>query len=165
MSTVPLKDIPAPNYGVNGQNSPTDGAAQNQKITGVGNSTLDTLEIPDNIDPVLLKLWLQREKAQIEANEKSEPTESKSHSLSLVFAAYLSVLTMILVVLLGMINATPPPMILQKAAFCMICFYAVGYVVGFITENCVRESARELVKEVVMRSSQEPPPTESTSIQ
>ena len=118
------------------------------------NRTIASLEIPKNVDAVLLDAWLRREKkAFLQKNFDVESSSAQSKaSLPLTYGGYLSMTVMIMVILLGLLSGTMPDEILRKAFLAMICFFGIGYLIGWILDNSVRESAREMVLEVVKRS-------------
>ena len=103
---------------------------------------------------MLLDAWLRREKkAFLQKNfgvETSAPPPKAS--LPLTYGGYLSMTIMIMVILLGLLGGTTPDEILRKAFLAMICFFGIGFLIGLILDNSVRESAREMVLEVVKRS-------------
>ncbi len=121
-----------------------------------GNATFDqvlqNIAIPQNIDPVLLQLWIQREKREFDKREKGVTGPRPSKPLCFFFASYLAVVVMIMGVLLGLLGGIEPHLLLRKTLVSMLVFAGIGFLIGMIAENCVSESARELVREVVRRS-------------
>ena len=145
------------------QDTLSTGNSQNTQAAGIPaedprledfNRTIASLEIPKNVDSVLLGAWLRREKRAILQKKfgvETSPTSPRG-SLSLTYGGYLSMTVMIMVILLGLLSGTMPDEILRKAFFVMVCFFGIGFLIGWILENSVRESAREMVLEVVRRS-------------
>ena len=126
-----------------------------------------TLTIPENIDPILLEAWLRREKKaflQKKHLDAATPQQAPSASLPFTYGAYLAVLVMIVAILLGLLGGTEPDQILQKAFFIMILFFGIGFIIGWIVDNCVRESAREMVLEVVRRGMKNEEPQTTSGL-
>ena len=114
-----------------------------------------TFTIPENIDPILWEAWLRREKKaflQKHHLETETSAQAKRTSLPFTYAAYLSILVMMIVIFLGLLGGTEPSLILEKVFLVMILFFGVGFLIGRIIDNSVHESVRELVREVVHRS-------------
>lgn len=118
---------------------------------------LSTFVIPDNIDPVLLEVWMRREKEAFFKKRRGEdvpslPRSGRKGSFAMLFASYLSVLVMIILILFGMIAGTHPEILLKKVFLMMVCFFILGYIVGIIVDNCISESARAMIRELIKRS-------------
>ena len=124
------------------------------------NRIIATFTIPENIDPILLEAWLRREKKaflhkhHLETESCLQPPKT---SLPFTYAGYLSVLTMMVIILLGLLNGTEPSQILQHVFLIMIFFFGIGFLFGWIIDNSIHESVRAMVLEVVHRSGKNEP--------
>ncbi|MGL6196666.1 MAG: hypothetical protein ACRC2T_17780 [Thermoguttaceae bacterium] len=149
--------------------SPTN--SQNQKRVKKSpeeevDEIIGSIHVPEGIDPVLLSLWLKRERTSLlrkieEKLEKKNPKavikhqeSPKKQSLSVIYASFVTISVMIVVILLGLINRDAPILILRKIAVAMPGFCVIGFIFGIITEKCVNQSAKQLVEEVVKRSDE-----------
>ena len=125
-----------------------------------------TFTIPENIDPILLEAWLRRERKaflQKQEREAETPTQTKTASLPLSYATYLSMVVMMVVVFLGLLNGTESALILRKAFLVMFLFFGLGYAIGWVIDNSLHESVREMVLEVIHRSRENETPASSQS--
>ena len=116
-------------------------------------SLLATLEIPPNIDPRLLALWIEREQEKWEEEQKDKQNrkKKKTRSLGVPFAAFIGITAMCLTILLGIVQGTETNEILIKACQIFLIYTVIGLAVGLITEFCVVESAETLLREVIRR--------------
>ena|GEM_PF-3565462 len=116
----------------------------------------DALHIPDGIDPLLLALWIEREKAEIEEKQRrgQPPPPPKTYGRSLVrlFPAYIGIAVMCFSVLLGLLQGKETILILQISCIAFLIYTVVGLFVGIVAEYCVNESVETLLRDVVTRS-------------
>ncbi|MGL6227131.1 MAG: hypothetical protein ACRC10_10980 [Thermoguttaceae bacterium] len=116
-------------------------------------SFLKTVSIPQTTDPVLLRLWIERERKKFERKTRPESKKDRPKTLALTCTVFLTLLVMILSILLGLSERKTPDLILSQTCSLMCVFACLGYVFGRILENCVVESSRELLREVIQRST------------
>lgn len=115
---------------------------------------LASMDIPDKIDPALLNLWIERERAVFDEKEgKAIPKPHLGLSMSHVMATYLGVVAMLVTVLLGLLRGDEIDAVLTSSCNTIIFFSGVGFLAGLIAEHCVRESAIALARDVVERSN------------
>jgi len=115
----------------------------------------EQLEIPVNIDPVLLTLWLERERQETEKQEqkdKKKPPPKYGRKLNVTAAAVIGIGAMCLFVVLGFIRGQEPDEILRSTCIVFLCYSLIGFVFGTILENCVNDSAETLLREIVKRT-------------
>jgi hypothetical protein len=115
---------------------------------------LEAVEIPPNIDPQLLALWIQREKDKIEAKKRkfTKPPKKYGRNLTRLFPAYIGIAVMCLTILLGLIQGKDPETILKMTCVVFFIYAIIGYFVGVIAEHCVNESVESLLRDIVKRS-------------
>ena len=140
----------------------TENLQENQEIPEVHEHSPDeefermvsTFTIPENIDPILLEVWLRREKKAFLAKQQTAgvPRQVPPLNLPLTYAAYLSIVVTIVVILLGLLGGIESDLILKKAFPVMLLFFGIGYLIGWIINNSIHESVREMVREVIRRS-------------
>lgn len=114
----------------------------------------EALDIPPNIDPALLALWMRRERAEIERKKQksAEPPPKCGRSLKRLFAAYIGIAVMCLTVILGLVQGLEPESILKTACIAFLVYTVVGAVVGVIAERCVSDSVETLIRDIVNRT-------------
>ena len=114
----------------------------------------EALDIPPNIDPGLLALWMQREQDAIERQRRKfvKPPRKYGRSLNRLFAAYIGIAVMCLSVLLGLIQGFEPTTILKTACVTFLVYTVLGAFVGLIAERCVNNSVETLLRDIVNRS-------------
>ena len=114
----------------------------------------EALDIPSNIDPHLLALWIQREQEEIERRQRKEikPPAKNGRRLERLFAAYIGIAVMCLSVVLGLIQGFDPTVILQTTCIVFLVYTVIGFFVGMIAERCVEDSVESLLREIVKRS-------------
>lgn len=117
---------------------------------------LESLEIPPNIDPKLLALWLEREQEAIKNQEKPKPPKTKYHhrKLSRLFAAYIGIVLFCLAIILGFVQQKETSEILNDACFCFFVYAVAGFFVGWVIEYCVNDSVETLLREIIRRSKE-----------
>jgi len=114
----------------------------------------EALNIPSNIDPHLLALWMQREEEEIERRKRKHviPPTKVGRRLDRLFAAYIGIAVMCLAVVLGLIQGHDPATILQTTCIVFLVYTVIGFFVGLIAERCVNDSVESLLREIVTRS-------------
>ena len=116
----------------------------------------EALEIPPNIDPTLLALWMQREQNVIERKKRKfvKPPRRYGRSLNRLFAAYIGIAVMCLSVLLGLLQGLESEAILKTACIVFLIYTVIGAFVGWIAEHCVNDSVETLLRDIVNRTRQ-----------
>jgi hypothetical protein len=120
-------------------------------------SQFRALEIPANIDPQLLALWLQREQDEIDRQEKKKPKKQPvryGRKLSRLFAAYIGIAVMCLSIVLGLIQHKEPTEILNTTCIVFLVYTIIGFFVGITAENCVNDSVETMLREIVRRGQE-----------
>jgi hypothetical protein len=114
----------------------------------------EALDIPSNIDPHLLALWMQRERDEIERKKRKyvKPPRKYGRSLNRLFAAYIGIAVMCLAIVLGLIQGLEPTAILKMACIAFLIYTIIGAFVGLIAERCVNDSVETLLRDIVNRS-------------
>ena len=114
----------------------------------------EVLDIPPNIDPYLLTLWLRREQDEIERKRRKyvKPPQKFGRNLDRLFAAYIGIAVMCLSVILGIIQWQEPAVILQTTCVVFLVYTIIGFFVGTIAEQCVGDSVETLLRDIVKRS-------------
>ena len=114
----------------------------------------ESLEIPPNIDPRLLELWLYREREEIESKKNAPETPPQKHGrkLTWLFAAYIGILVMCLTIALGLIQGKEMNEILERTCQIFLIYTVIGFFVGWIIEYCVTDSVETMLREIVRRS-------------
>ena len=114
----------------------------------------ESLDIPLNIDPHLLAIWMQREQDAIERKKRKavEPPRKYGRSLNRLFAAYIGVAIMCLSLVLGLIQGREPTAILKTTCIVFVIYTIIGAFVGLIAEHCVNDSVETLLRDIVNRS-------------
>ena len=114
----------------------------------------EALEIPPNIDPRLLALWVQREQEEFERKHRKyvKPPQRFGRSLNRLFAAYIGIAVMCLAIILGLVQGLHPEIILKTACIAFLVYTIIGAFVGLVAERCVNDSVETLLREVVNRS-------------
>ena len=78
----------------------------------------------------------------------------KQRKLGVLYAAFLGVIAMIMVVLLGAIRCTDVDTILINSSRALLVYCTIGFVAGKIAEMCVRESAKSMIRNMLQRTDQ-----------
>ena len=114
----------------------------------------EALDIPTNIDPTLLALWMQRELDEIERKKRKyvKPPRKYGRSLNRLFAAYIGIAVMCISIVLGLIQGHVPETILKTACIAFLVYTIIGAVVGLIAERCVNDSVETLLRDIVNRT-------------
>ena len=119
----------------------------------------EALHIPENIDPRLLALWIEREQEAIEREHKKNnpPFIPKKCGRSLVrlFPAYIGIAIMCLTILLGLVQGQEPSAILRMACITFLVYTIIGFFVGMVMERCVNDSVETLLQDIVKRNRNE----------
>lgn len=115
---------------------------------------LSEIEIPENIDPELLNIWLERERRNFINREEPEIPLSQpgGYSLNRTLAAFIGVLGMITTIALGLVRGEASDLLLCSACFSLFFYAGLGFLAGLIAEYCIRESTEVLAREIVTKS-------------
>ena len=114
----------------------------------------DALELPLNIDPRLLALWMQREQDEIDRKRQKfiKPPQTFGRSLNRLFAAYIGISVMCLAVILGLLQGQEATTTLKIACIAFLVYTIIGAFVGLLTERGVSDSVESLLRDIVHRS-------------
>jgi len=115
---------------------------------------LAEMEIPPNIDPRLLALWIQREQDEIERKQRKyiKPPRRVGRKLNRLFAAYIGIAVMCLAIVLGVIQGHDSTAILKTTCVVFLVYTIIGAFVGMIAERYVHDSAEALLRDILNRS-------------
>ena len=125
------------------------------KDTASLSAQFEALDIPSNIDPALLALWIQRERDEIDRKERrtvKRPPVKCGHSLNRLFSAYIGIAVMCLSIVLGLIQGLEPTDILRTTCIVFLVYAVIGFFVGVIVEHYVSDSVESLLRDIVKRS-------------
>ncbi|MDR2641453.1 MAG: hypothetical protein LBC74_01525 [Planctomycetaceae bacterium] len=114
------------------------------------------VEIPENIEPRLLELWLYRERQEIERRERKEKKRyvaPRGRSLGRIFAAFAGIVVMMTMILLGLVQGKETNDILVNACIAFLVYTVLGFCVGYFVEICVADSVEALLREIVKREN------------
>jgi hypothetical protein len=116
----------------------------------------ESLEIPPNIDPKLLALWLEREREAIENSQgkQKKPKSKYGRKLNRLFAAYIGIVVLCLAIVLGFVQQKETMEILNFACQAFLVYTVIGFFVGCIAEYCVNDSVETLLREIIRRSDE-----------
>ncbi len=130
---------------------------------------LDALEIPSHIDPLLLALWRERELAEWEKQSRERELmgvrKPTVRGLGRLFAAFVGISAMCLVIILGLIHGREPGDILVLACQTFIFYAVFGFFIGWIAEKCVQDSVETLLREIIRRGNPQEPASEPAAPQ
>jgi len=114
----------------------------------------ESLEIPPNIDPKLLALWLEREREAIENSlgKQKKPKFKYGRKLNRLFAAYIGIVVLCLAIVLGLVQQKETIEILNFACQAFLIYTVIGFFAGCIVEYCVNDSVETLLREIIRRS-------------
>ncbi|MDR1270060.1 MAG: hypothetical protein LBK82_11105 [Planctomycetaceae bacterium] len=132
-------------------------ATQENSVASDFLAQLESLEIPPNIDPKLLALWLERERETIKNQEKSKkkPKSKFQHrKLSRLFAAYIGIIVFCFAIVLGFVQQKETFEILNNACLSFLVYVVIGFFVGLVAEYCVNDSVETLLREIIRRSDE-----------
>ncbi|MDR0520225.1 MAG: hypothetical protein LBH00_00050 [Planctomycetaceae bacterium] len=117
-------------------------------------SQFEALEIPPNIDPQLLAIWLEREQAEIDRKKRKheQPPKLSGRKLNRLFAAYIGITVMCISIMLGLVQHREASSILQTTCIVFLIYTVAGFFVGMIAERCVADSVETLLRDIVRRS-------------
>jgi hypothetical protein len=132
--------------------------AVNEPVISVADemrAQLDALEVPPNIDSRLLELWLYRERQEIEKRERVERKRylpPRSRSLGRLFAAYIGIVVMVTVIVLGLVQGKEVNEILINACIAFLIYTVIGFLIGRLVEGCVSNSVETIIREIIKRN-------------
>lgn len=117
---------------------------------------LEALEIPSHIDPRLFALWLEREREELEKPGDGKIVSSskgrQTRKLSRIFAAYVGIVAMCVVITLGLFQGKETVEILTSACKTFLFYVIFGFFAGWIAETCIKDSVETMLREIVHRS-------------
>ncbi|MDR3181971.1 MAG: hypothetical protein LBT89_03475 [Planctomycetaceae bacterium] len=115
---------------------------------------LDALDVPPNIDPRLLEIWIRREQDEVERRKRKylPPPAHYGRKLSLVFAAVIGIGVMCLSIILGLVQGKEADVILKTTCKAFLFYTFAGFFAGIIAEYCVTDSVETLLREIYRRS-------------
>lgn len=108
-------------------------------------------ESSSQIDPMMLRL-LQKKYEDHSAADLTPPPRTRR--LGPLYAAFLGVGAMVLVILLGVVRGIDVDEILANGSRTLLLFCLVGFIAGKIAEMCVNESAKLMLHEMLRRTDQ-----------
>ncbi len=117
-------------------------------------------ESSGQIDPLMLRL-LQKKYEAVRRGE-SEPA-IKQRKLGALYAAFIGVGAMVMVMLLGVIRGTDVDQILLNSCRSLLVFCIIGFIAGKIAEMCVHQSAKSMIYEMLRRSENSASPASGDS--
>ena len=124
--------------------------------TSAMQAEFEALDIPVNINPRLLELWIEREQDLIEQERQQRYPKAKpkkhGRSLARLFPAYIGIAVMCLAIILGLVQGKEPGAILQMACVAFLVYTIAGFFVGMVMEWCVSDSVETLLRDIVQRS-------------
>ena len=106
-------------------------------------------ESSSQIDPLILRLL---EKKYEKPSFPSQEQPAKTRQLGLLYAAYIGISAMVIVILLGILRGTEVDEILVTACRSLLIFCGIGFITGKIAEMCVHESAKSMVQDMLRRT-------------
>ena len=108
-------------------------------------------ESASKIDPLILRLL---QKKYDRPDVPQEIPSMKQRHLSVIYAAFIGVSASVLVILLGMIRCTDVELILVHCCRNLVVFCVIGFMIGFIAEMCMRDSAKSMIREMLQRTDE-----------
>ena len=107
-------------------------------------------ESASQIDPLMLRL-LQKKSSQ-SATVPQEEHFVKQRQLGGLYAIFVGVSAMLMVLLLGMIRGIEVDTVLVTSCRTLLMFGVIGFLAGKIAEMCVRDSAKSMIREMLQRA-------------
>ena len=104
-----------------------------------------------HIDPLILR-HLQKKHDQAAVPQKDQIV--KQRKLGILYAAFLGVGAMMMVILLGGIRCTDVDMILANSTRALLVYGIIGFIAGKIAEMCLNESAKSMIRKMLQRTDQ-----------
>jgi hypothetical protein len=156
MSTESAGEVTAESVAEVTAQSATPPTTQENPVISGFQAQLESLEIPPNIDPKLLALWLEREREAVKNQEKPKRSlpRYRHRKLSRLFAAYIGIIIFCVAVILGFVQRRETVEILNNACIFFLIYTVVGFFIGWVIEYCVNDSVETLLREIVRRSDE-----------
>ncbi len=107
-------------------------------------------ESSSQIDPLIFRLLQKKHE-----NQQTVAGLSKKHKvrrLGIMYATYLGIGALMVVILLGAFRGIDTDEILVRSVRMLIVFFGIGFVTGKIAEMCVQESAKSMLHEMLRRT-------------
>jgi hypothetical protein len=101
------------------------------------------------IDPLILQ-HLQKKYAQPAVPQEDHAV--KQRKLGILYAAFIGVSAMIMVILVGVIRCTDVDIILANSARTLLVYSVTGFITGKIAEMCVQDSAKSMIRNMLQRA-------------
>jgi len=136
----------------NGRESASNGreSAGNGRLSAGNSSELpfQDWESAAHIDSRILRL-LQKKYESPAAPQEKAPV--KPRRLCLLYATFLGIGAMVMVLLIGILRGTDADFILAGSGRALLVFCGIGFIAGMIAEMCIRESAKSMIREMLQR--------------
>ena len=113
------------------------------------------------IDPLILKLIQKNSRAPESEKTDSVEFKKKPRKLGTLYAIFIGISAMLLVMLLGIVRCTDVEVILVGAVRTLPVFCVLGFIAGTIAELCIRESAKSMLRLMLQRADAMPGDGES----
>ena len=106
-------------------------------------------ESASQIDPLILRLLQKKyEKPAVQKDNY----RVKQRRLCVLYAAFIGVSAMVMVIILGIIHCTDIDTVLANSCRSLLVFSVIGFITGKIAEMCVHESAKSMIREMLQRT-------------
>jgi hypothetical protein len=76
----------------------------------------------------------------------------KRRGLGVLYAAFLGVSAMLIVILLGLIRCTDVDIVLINGSRTLLVYGIIGFIAGKIAEFCIREASKSMIREMLQRT-------------
>jgi len=106
-----------------------------------------------NIDPFILQ---HLKKKYHPSAVPQQDQMVKQRKLGILYAAFLGVGAMIMVILSGVLRCVDVDIILVNGSRTLLVYCILGFIAGKIAEMCVRESAKSMIRKMLQRADQLP---------
>ena len=104
-----------------------------------------------HIDPLILRHLQKKSHPPVASHEDRVV---KQRNLGVLYAAFMGVGAMIMVILLGVIRYTDVDMILVNSSRALLVYGIIGFIAGKIGEMCLNESAKSMIRKMLQRTDQ-----------
>ena len=104
-----------------------------------------------HIDPLILQHFQKRYGLPVVSPETQVVKQRK---LGILYAVFVSVSAMIIVILLGVIRCTDVDIILVNSSRTLCLYSVIGFIAGKIAEMCVHDSSKSMIRNMLQRTDQ-----------
>ena len=104
-----------------------------------------------HIDPLILRHLQKKSHPPVASHEDRVV---KQRNLGILYAAFMGVGAMIMVILLGVIRCTDIDTILINSTRTLLAYCVIGFIAGKIAEMCLNESAKSMLRKMLQRTDQ-----------